>query len=115
MTYDTMTDAEVDAAVAKRLGWKEVAKDWWEKPCETLPNAWYGRMMLPRYSTDIAAAMGLVEEAFYFCLEWYDGDWWAELEIESESERVYAGRCQTPARAICEAWLMAMDAKEAKP
>ena len=120
MTYDTMTETELDAAVAKRLGWKEVAKDWWEKPCETLPNSWCGRLMLPKYSTDIAAAMGLVGDMRFSLKSSYVnlGLWVAKLSQklvdDADVTFEYSGVATTPARAICLAWLMAMDAKEAK-
>jgi len=105
MTYDTMTDAELDAAVAKRLGWKQGPCGLWY----TSSTRWQGYQRLS-FSTDIAAAMGLVKEEGYFYLRGDPvcNDWDCIIENSYQSG-------PTPARAICLAWLMAMDEKEAKP
>lgn len=62
-----------------------------------------GIRFIPRYPSDLNAALGLIPKDMDFTLNWdrHIKKWGATIAHTS------GGDCDSPARAICEAWLTA--------
>ena len=110
-----MTDRELDALVAERvMGWEHRNGHWWQTKGGHASNT-VTFAEVPRYSTDIAAAMLVVEkmrERFgvgttTFMLQHYNGEQvMVEMNVPS-SECQEWGR--TAAEAICKCAIKALD------
>lgn len=98
MNYSTMSDREIDAAVARRLGWKHVDGFAWTDPDG---DVWHA---IPDYSASIAAAWKLVEQARIKIDPQHDG-WLVTGPIHG----VLVATFNDIPRAICEAWLAATE------
>lgn len=119
--YRTMeAGRELDRLIAERLGWTETSEHYLDPnvlvgkhPKET-GHAWFP-LAVPRYSTDLNAAMALLPTA--------DGDIWSlhyghygdpytvAISRIKVAAPEYLGDANTPALAICRAWLAWKDSQ----
>lgn len=106
-----MTDREIDAAVARALGWKDVH----ESPpglIRGVPPEWQDTdHPVPTYSRDIAAAWELVEKMAETHEHFIQADE-VGFMLADDNERAGISHCDGPtaeqtARAICLAFLKA--------
>lgn len=129
---DTTDTRDIDRRIAARLGWR-IEPDKHEGMFYTVyaPNGrqmgiddnghWsyaihpkYFDQVIPAFSADLNAAIGLVETfANDFRLELTHDGWEAGLVIYANDKARFLKTAPTPALAICYAWEAYMDAQEA--
>lgn len=108
---------DLDRRIAERLGWTHIESTeyWLDDPHDTsLVQAWRGipprstgEALVPCYSTDLNAAITLIPSDQQFELS--NG---LEPEWEALIGWGYDGGADTPALAVCRAWLAYQDANE---
>ncbi len=109
--YSKMTDAEINEAIFKAKGWREIysvfEKSVWRKD-EGNENLWSTSLAdLPDYTHSWELCGELLEEMksadvdlmYFKTLNKWGVDWLDNDEVEYERD------ADTPQRAICEAWL----------
>lgn len=115
---------EMDRIVAERLGWTEIEEqeNWYEDP-EVMAYQQidlYGRKdgseyRVPKYSTDANAALQLDKPVLWWSED--DGRWLATYDAAIFGSAIELdvspspGEADTPALAICRAWLSWKDAQ----
>lgn len=113
-----MTNDTLNPQIAERLGWELVNERrqrrgrglaivwlWRDSVGKSKTSAWSSAERasddLPRWTTSVDVALTLVPDGAYFRLIGYeDGDWRASINFQNEW--IYE---DTPAIAICKAWL----------
>lgn len=120
-----MTDDELRLAIAEKMGLSVDEGDWYCPRCDVLisseqvtynekhdkgsclcPVEW---RTIPNYPGDIAAAMGLLDKFKWEVSIQRDvvGNWGCIIYPKPNDKNKIIGVGDTPARAICEAWLKA--------
>ena len=111
--YEQMSNDELREEIADRLGW--VNLDWDDN---TLfgdnPSGMHNPENTPNYPQDCNAALELLKDMPEYVLQWSAICWqWRVRPIAGVMNYALAAH-ETPARAICIAWLLWQDAQEAK-
>lgn len=121
---DLPAGLNLDRLIAERLGWREIKRrdiyeegyDWggfYPRLFGRSPTPLYpiGTDLIPQYSTDANAALTLVK-VDNFQLEYWHGQWRAGAYLDNSSEDAGWEYADSPALAICRAWLAVQEIKE---